>query len=151
MSGATDRLDNDPYCSAVPKESVILKWVQENGFLRPLITVRLNYRGNEQGAVMLLDTGADTSILPRRYVDLLGIDRGDLKTAAAHGLGGRSEVLMGKKRIRVQAEIAGYFNVQIPIEFGINDSIPPILGRDALFGDFELRMNRREIELRRVS
>ncbi len=129
---------------------MIIKWVEEHGTRRPYVRVVLRYRKAEQGAVMLIDTGADSSILPNRYIDLLGISRDDLRSRSAAGLSGKTGILVGKKRIRLSAELENYFSIQMPVEFASNDQIPPILGRDALFGDFELRMNRREIELIRV-
>lgn len=134
----------------MPRESVIIKWVEEHGIRRPYVRVVLRYRKAEQGAVMLIDTGADSCILPNRYIDLLGIRRDDLRSTSAAGLSGKTGILVGKKRIRLTAELENYFSIQMPVEFAANDQIPPILGRDALFGDFELRMSRREIELIRV-
>lgn len=75
---------------------------------------------------MVVDTGADYTMLPRRYADLLGIDiEEDCVRKTTLGIGGSENVYFYKA---LQAKI-GKWNNEIPVGFLGRDDIPALLGR----------------------
>jgi hypothetical protein len=96
---------------------------------------------------VLIDTGADVSVLPRTWIPMLGLLEKDLRTAATTGIGGVIRALSAVDAGIVAA--FGIWRIALPrVDFIAN--APLILGRDALFGSLELRMNGFEIGLRSV-
>lgn len=75
---------------------------------------------------MLADTGADYTMLPRRYADILGIDLNiDCSPSTTTGIGG-SETVYFYKFLKIKI---GNWQKKIPIGFLERDDIPAILGR----------------------
>ena len=130
--------------------AVTFEWITEKstGVRYPFIPVFLErgeHRLPEVG--MLLDTGADTSVLPLELTGLLGLHASDLRKTKTAGIGGAAAAWRATKAGIVGR--IGIYDVQFPdVQFIAN--VVPILGRDALFGRFELRMNRDEIEIREI-
>ncbi len=79
--------------------------------------------------IMIVDTGADYTILPRFYAADLGIDLGrDCSSYQTFGIGGNEKVyLLKNAKIRL-----GKWERFIPIGFIDRDDIPPLLGRQFL-------------------
>ena len=75
---------------------------------------------------MLVDTGADHTILPRREAALLGIDLGrDCTVHTTYGVGG-PQALYFYPNLTVEL---GEKRLQIPVGFLESNSVPPLLGR----------------------
>lgn len=84
-------------------------------------------------ATMVIDTGADYTILPRSYAAYLGIDLGkDCIVHNTHGIGG-AETVYFHKDLLVKL---GNFQRKIPVGFLERDDIPPLLGRHEFFETF---------------
>lgn len=99
---------------------------------------------------MLIDTGADVSLFPLSFASLLGISaERDLMKAPTKGIGADRDAFMLRLPPPIMARVQTEVFALPEVRFIEGNSIPPILGRDALFGDFELRMNRDEIVLSR--
>ncbi len=84
---------------------------------------------------MIIDTGADYSILPRTYADALGIDL--LRDCSAHrtlGIGGTERIFL----YRSQAARLGNYARKIPIGFLDRESGPALLGRHEFFETFKV-------------
>lgn len=75
---------------------------------------------------MIVDTGADYSLLPKRYAPLLGVDiETDCIAKTTLGVGGSETVYFCKNQmIRIND-----WKKNIPIGFLERDDIPPLLGR----------------------
>ena len=85
---------------------------------------------------MIIDTGADYTLLPRFLASLLGIDFAkDCRIIDTQGVGGSSRVYLFKDKIKVRI---GDFHRQIPLGFLDNDYIPPLLGRHEFFETFRV-------------
>ena len=76
---------------------------------------------------ILVDTGADYSLFPKRYADLLGIDlQKDCFYETTYGVGGKEGIYLCKKDIKIKI---GSFEKEIPGGFLERDEVPPLLGR----------------------
>ena len=93
---------------------------------------------------MIVDTGADYSILPRSYAVYLGIDlTRDCIAQTTHGIGGMETVYIYKSLI---LEIDS-FKRKIPIGFLDRDDVPPLFGRHECLETFRLVFAKRTITL----
>lgn len=88
------------------------------------------------GYEMIVDTGADFTILPQyRSLDL-GVNlRNDCLPKQTSGVGGSTLVFFCKKRIRIKI---GEYELKIPLGFLNSNSIPPLLGREECLNLFKL-------------
>lgn len=82
---------------------------------------------------MLIDTGADFTLLPKFWARLLGIDLRDAQVERTSGLGGW-EVVYFVPNVRVKL---GEWERVIPVGFADSDRVPPLLGRHLFFETFE--------------
>lgn len=83
-----------------------------------------------QPVEVLVDTGADYTLLPRRYAEILGINIStDCHPETTIGVGGTESVYQYKNLpIKINS-----WQTKIPAGFLERDGIPPVLGRlDAL-------------------
>lgn len=141
-------VDDRIYATTQPgKVPQMLKEIEKKHHKKPLITVvpkgdtliliELNQKEESwQPITMIVDTGADYTLLPRFLAEPLGIDLfKDCKAINTQGVGGTSRVYLLKKRIRVRL---GEFRREIPVGFLTNDYIPPLLGRQEFFESFKV-------------
>lgn len=89
---------------------------------------------------MLVDTGADYTLLPRSTAQALGIDlKRDCKTFSTFGVGGKEKVYVLKHNIEI---IIGDIHMKIPLGFLERDDIPPLLGRFQCLESLELSFSK---------
>ncbi|MBM3283150.1 hypothetical protein FJY90_02755 [Candidatus Gottesmanbacteria bacterium] len=75
---------------------------------------------------MVIDTGADYTLLPGKYADILGVDlHKDCTVETTLGVGG-AETVYQYKNLSVRI---GDWQKKIPVGFLERDDIPPLLGR----------------------
>lgn len=92
-------------------------------------------------ATMVIDTGADYTILPRSYADYLEIDIAkDCMAQTTHGIGGLETVYI-YKNLTVKL---GNFERKIPVGFLDRNDIPPLLGRHDFFETFKTLFNNKK-------
>lgn len=83
---------------------------------------------------MLVDTGADYTLLPKYVSKRLGIDlQKECRTFHTAGIGG-SERVYFLKRIKVKL---GEWERRVPVGFLDRDDIPPLMGRHLFLETFE--------------
>lgn len=133
------------------EDRVKFKFSQEDSSLfgkiyTPIIDVSFyskKYQNNIQVA-MILDTGADYSVLPHFMAVELGIDlQKEAKLLHLQGVGGTEKVYFVEK---VPVKIA-HFSREIPIGFMENDLVPPLMGRHGFIETFLICLNKqKEIE-----
>ena len=76
---------------------------------------------------MIVDTGADYSLFPKRYAGLLDINlEKECFEQTTYGVGGKEEIYLYKKGILIKA---GDWKRRIPLGFLSRNDIPPLLGR----------------------
>lgn len=89
---------------------------------------------------MLVDTGADYTLLPPSSAVTLGINLSkDCNLINTQGVGGTSRVYFLKRKI--EAKIGNYHR-NIPIGFTNNNSIPPLLGRQRFLETFKVTFEK---------
>lgn len=88
---------------------------------------------------MLVDTGADYTLLPNIYADHLGVRlQRDCRRFATMGIGGREQVyLLQRWPMRL-----GMWRREIPIGFLSRNDVPPLLGRQACLETFKVTLFR---------
>lgn len=96
---------------------------------RPYIQILLTSKNIDEliPVEMLCDTGADYTLLPKRYADLLNIDLlKECRRDRTHGVGGLEKIYLCKNLITLKIND---FKKIIPAGFLERDNIPPLLGR----------------------
>lgn len=89
----------------------------------------------------VIDTGADYTLLPRRYAPLLGIDlMADCLPETTLGVGGSETIYLYKKGAKVRL---GSWEGNVPLGFLERDDIPTLLGRLECLEIFELTFKNR--------
>lgn len=85
--------------------------------------------------IMIVDTGADYTLLPRFYALDLGINlKKDCIPYSTTGVGGSEKVHIFKKaKVKL-----GKWERRIPVGFLDRDNIPPLLGRQAFLETFKV-------------
>ena len=87
---------------------------------------------------MIVDTGADYSLLPRFMADELGINlEKDCRIFQTYGVGGQERVYFLPK---IKAKL-GSWERFIPIGFLERNEIPPLMGRHQFFEKFETKFS----------
>lgn len=89
---------------------------------------------------MIVDTGADYTLLPLSDAADLGVDlEKDCRSFETRGIGGTETVYLLKRRIRVKI---GDFTSNIPIGFLARDDIPELLGRQECLNNFAVLFSK---------
>lgn len=86
------------------------------------------------GVWMIVDSGADYTLLPRYMSEYLGINlKNDCQSFSTFGVGGQEAVFLYKKaKIKL-----GTWELKAPIGFLEKDDVPPLLGRQGFMERFE--------------
>ncbi|PIZ65729.1 hypothetical protein CO051_06180 [Candidatus Roizmanbacteria bacterium CG_4_9_14_0_2_um_filter_39_13] len=84
---------------------------------------------------MIVDTGADYTLLPKHLADRLGIDLNkECRLFKTSGIGGEEKVYL-KKNLKVKI---GNWKRIVPVGFLNKENIPPLLGRQGFLETFEV-------------
>ncbi len=90
---------------------------------------------------MLVDTGADYTILPAFLAYALGIDlEKECKKYSSVGVGGK-QITFFYPDLKVKI---GKFERQIPVGFINSDHVPPLMGRHGFMETFETSFNKNQ-------
>ncbi len=89
---------------------------------------------------MIVDTGADYTLLARVHAAILGVDlRKNCRRVATAGIGGTETVyLLPRLRMRL-----GPWSRVIPVGFLDRDDVLPLMGRTGCLDTFDVRFARR--------
>lgn len=83
---------------------------------------------------MLVDTGADNTILPWREAAILGVDlQKDCVANTTFGVGG-PQTMYSHQGLQVQL---GGYQLVVPVGFLDTNEVPPLLGRDKFMEHFK--------------
>ena len=85
--------------------------------------------------IMLVDSGADYTLLPRFYALDLGVNlEKDCRPYSTFGIGGAETVyIFQKEKVKL-----GKWQFAIPVGFLERDNIPPLLGREKFLEKFKV-------------
>jgi hypothetical protein len=109
--------------------------------LRPIIPVKLQYKNNEPIIyTMLLDSGADISLLSKDVGESLGIDTDREPDDDVYGVTGRTPVIEERIKIRFGMGNRYEFGSEIPMQITKKKGRPavPALGREPIFREFDV-------------
>ncbi len=96
---------------------------------RPLIDVLVFAEKKEEwfSARMVVDSGADYTLFPRRFAEFLGIDfLNDCFAQTSTGIGGSETVYLLRRGVRLKI---GNWEAKTPVGFLERDDVPALLGR----------------------
>jgi hypothetical protein len=107
---------------------------------RPVATVELWSARSRSWVriVMLVDTGADYTLLGHAHADVLGIDLRSCRRVVTAGIGGTETVYL-RSRLRLRL---GPWSRAIVAGFLDRDDVPPLLGRMRCLDTFDVRFGR---------
>lgn len=91
-----------------------------------------------QTHTMLIDTGADYTILPMYMVGLLGLDLSQAQTIRTNGIEGSRQTSFFQE---VKVRLGGFERI-IPVGVAHTSKIPPLMGRHLFFETFTTRFEK---------
>jgi len=112
---------------------------------RPIAVVLFQHKKTAvfKPITMLVDTGADYTLLPRFLAFNLGINLAkDCQKLKTSGVGGKETVFFVKEKVKIKI---GNWQRKIPLGFLDNDFIPPLLGRQGFFETFKTIFEARKL------
>jgi len=112
---------------------------------RPMTLVLFQNKitGTFKPVSMIVDTGADYTLLPKFLALNLGINLSkDCRRLQTSGVGGNETVFFCKEKIYVRL---GEWKRKIPLGFLDNDFIPPLFGRHQFFETFRTVFNHHQL------
>jgi hypothetical protein len=84
---------------------------------------------------LVVDTGADFTILPQHLAEKLRISlEKDCITDETLGVGGQQKIYLYKKKVKAKI---GDMTREVPLAFFSNDDVPPLLGRCGFLETFD--------------
>lgn len=113
---------------------------------RPIAQVHFKHKSENiwRRITMIVDTGADYTLLPKFLANVLGIDMvKNCRVLTTEGVGGKSKVYLVKDKVRVKI---GEFTRKIPVGFLATDYIPPLLGRQEFFETFRVIFEKFQVQ-----
>lgn len=116
---------------------------------RPYARVEISSRNVDEWfpAEAVIDTGADYTLLPRRYADLLGIDVNvECHPDTTLGVGGSETIYLCKNKVRMRL---GTWEQVIPAGFLERDDVPLLLGRLKVLEDFRVVFDKKVVHFYR--
>jgi hypothetical protein len=101
----------------------------------PVARVIIRTKQNEELAlIMLIDSGATVSALPKSIATLLGINLKKGKPLRIFGVGGKS-IRAWQHSIPIRIGIHG---IELPVAFLNSSNSPRVLGREGIFDNFTI-------------
>ena len=119
--------------------------------LSPSIPAVLSHEGLKYHFMVLLDSGADVSAIPKQIAELLGLDLSGEKEKA-FGIGGEVPAIETSMNIEVGRGHENY-SFRIPVKVILDDSdFPPLIGRAVFFDKFDItfRQHERRVILKHI-
>lgn len=109
--------------------------------LRPIIPIELQYKSNDPIIyTMLLDSGADLTLLSKDVADSLGIDTTREADDDVYGVTGHTPVIDEKIKLKFGMGSRYEFEKEIPVQITKIYGRPaiPALGRETIFQEFDV-------------
>ena|SRR3989344_2280539 len=92
---------------------------------------------------MIIDSGADHSILPKFLAEKLGISLNtECDSQETSGVGGKQIIYFYPKKLKIKI---GEANLSVPFWFFDNNNVPPLLGRYGFLDEVDVCFKNREV------
>jgi hypothetical protein len=105
-----------------------------------LVHVYSKTREKWQPIEMIIDTGADYSLLPKRYAAILGISMDECEAEQTVGIGG-IETIFQYKNLPIKI---GDWQKKIPVGFLEKEDVPALMGRLGCIEALKVTFNGRQ-------
>ena len=119
----------------------------------PSIPITINGKTESSyDVIALLDSGADISVIPQDFAELIGLDLNQ-KTTVAFGIGGEVKSIEDQIEIMVKKGHEEYtFRVPVKIILGDYD-FPILLGREGFFNKFLITFDqeKQKVSLKKIT
>jgi predicted aspartyl protease len=115
----------------------------------PSIPMTLSGKGGKYEFMVLLDSGADISAIPKHVAELLGLNLEGEKEKT-FGIGGEAPAVETKMKIEFGKTHENY-SFEIPVKVILsNYDFPPLIGRAIFFDKFNIifKQNERRVSLK---
>lgn len=138
--------------------SIIFRYIhvpRKDGSLRhaPFIPILVtNKFDRTMQVVALLDSGADTTVVPKDLAEVLGLKEAELDSETG-GIGGAVKVRKSRLTFRIKGNRESYsLDVPVLVLQDPNADVPLLLGRYGFFEHFHItfRQNEEKIALKRI-
>lgn len=107
----------------------------------PSIPVTLSGNGGKYEFMVLLDSGADISAIPKHMAELLNLNLNH-PTEDAFGIGGKVPAIPTQMNIEINRKHERY-SFQIPVKVILDGyDFPPLIGRAGFFDKFDVTFNQ---------
>jgi len=126
--------------------------VKGKEILRPIIPVEIRYGDNDPIIyTMLLDSGADITLLSKDVGESLGIDTERKPDENVYGITGHTPVIDEKIKIKFGMGNRYEFEGEIPVQITKIHGRPalPALGRETIFKEFDIHFRMGQAEGKR--
>jgi len=111
--------------------------------ISPSIPVTLSENSGKYEFVVLLDSGADVSAIPKHMAELLNLDLSAPKEEA-FGIGGKVPAVPSHMNLEINRGHESY-SFRIPVKVILeNYDFPPLIGRAVFFDKFEITFKQSE-------
>ncbi|MFA7708070.1 MAG: retropepsin-like aspartic protease [Candidatus Pacearchaeota archaeon] len=115
-----------------------------DGVTKKLPYIPIDLKGEEGGSwfhtFALLDSGADLSVIPKDFAELLGVKIGE-EITTANGLGGQVKVTNSNMEVNIKGDHRTYtFNIPVQVILD-KTTAPPLLGRAGFFNYFRIEFD----------
>lgn len=89
-----------------------------------------------------IDSGADVTLVPFSLGHLLGLKKGNSSVERIGGIGGSIGIVYKSCRIKIGEKELG-----INVAWAQTEDIPPLLGREDIFDEFEISFRQKQREI----
>lgn len=109
----------------------------------PWIPVTFIGPAESLGAVAFLDSGADVSVIPREFAEIIGVDLKKGEKEKCKGVGGDVDAVYTTIQLSIQGGHENY-TIDLPIYVLLeqNTETPPLLGRAGFFDEFKITIDQ---------
>ncbi len=109
----------------------------------PSIPVTISGNGGKYEFMVLLDSGADVSAIPKHMAELLNLDLNHEKEEA-FGIGGKVPAVSTSMDIEIKRPHEKH-EFRIPVKVILGDyDFPPLIGRAVFFDKFDITFNQKD-------
>lgn len=112
---------------------------------RPVADVFFKHKTKDswQKVEVLVDTGADYTLLPKFMAEILGVNiKRECQGVKTSGIGGKTTIFFLGRKMKIKV---GDYEKSVPLGFSSSNLIPPIMGRLGFIEDFKVTFANFEV------